>query len=86
VIRHDVGVDPLPEAAFDLVHARLVLIHVPQAAAALARLAAALRPGGWLVIEDFDPTFIDRSFATADGSDVALVHKAYAALAELLVA
>ena len=28
--RHDIGTDPLPERAFDLIHARLVLMHVPQ--------------------------------------------------------
>ena len=39
---HDVGVDPLPEATFDLIHARLVLIHVPQRVAALSRLVGAL--------------------------------------------
>jgi hypothetical protein len=27
--RHDIGIDPLPEQAFDLIHARLVLQHVP---------------------------------------------------------
>lgn len=86
VVRHDVGADPLPEGAFDLVHARLVLLHVPAAPTALARLAASLRPGGWLVVEDFDPTFIDRSFPTADGPDAAVVRKAFAALGELLVA
>jgi ubiquinone/menaquinone biosynthesis C-methylase UbiE len=66
VRRHDVGTDPLPERAFDLIHARLVLVHVPTAPKALARLAAALRPGGWLVVEDFDPAFIDRTFPTDD--------------------
>jgi SAM-dependent methyltransferase len=87
VVRHDVGVDPLPEAAFDLVHARLVLLHVPQAPAALARLAAALRPGGWLVVEDFDPTFVDdRSFPTPDPAAAPLVRKAFAALGELVAA
>src|SRR5919202_480632 len=30
VARHDVVVDPMPEAEFDLIHARLVLIHVPE--------------------------------------------------------
>ena len=50
--RHDVGTDPLPEQAFDLIHARLVLMHVPQRQQALARLVAALKPRGWLVIED----------------------------------
>jgi len=86
VVRHDIGVDPLPAASFDLVHARLVLIHVPEAAAALARLAAALRPGGWLVVEDFDPTCIDRAFPTGDGPDAAVARKAYAALGAILVA
>jgi SAM-dependent methyltransferase len=53
VRRHDIGTEPLPEASFDLAHARLVLSHVPQREAALARMAAALKPGGWLVIEEF---------------------------------
>jgi SAM-dependent methyltransferase len=54
VMRHDIAREPLPESAFDLVHARLVLVHIPERAAALSRLVAALKPGGWLVIEDFD--------------------------------
>jgi hypothetical protein len=36
------------------VHARLVLVHVPDRARALATMAAALRPGGWLLVEDAD--------------------------------
>lgn len=86
VRRHDVGVDVLPEGAFDLIHARLVLIHVPTAPLALARLAAALRPGGWLVVEDFDATFIDRSFPTTDPAEATVVRAAFTALGELLVA
>ncbi|HET9608026.1 MAG TPA: hypothetical protein VFP06_00375 [Acidimicrobiales bacterium] len=38
----------------DLVHARLVLEHLPQRDAVVAKLVAALRPGGWLVIDDYD--------------------------------
>jgi len=30
VRRHDIATDPLPEAVFDLVHSRLVLLHVPE--------------------------------------------------------
>jgi SAM-dependent methyltransferase len=71
VQRHDVGQDPLPDATFDLIHARLVLIHVPQREAALASLIAALRPGGWIVIEDYDPTFIDHSFPATNPADYA---------------
>ncbi|MFJ8579931.1 methyltransferase domain-containing protein [Micromonospora sp. NPDC093277] len=55
VRRHDIGVDPPPGKGFDLVHARLVLVHVPQRAAALAAMASALRPGGWLLLEEADP-------------------------------
>jgi ubiquinone/menaquinone biosynthesis C-methylase UbiE len=54
VLRHDIARDPLPNRAFDLIHARLVLIHVLERERALERMAEALKPGGWLVIEDFD--------------------------------
>jgi SAM-dependent methyltransferase len=55
VRRHDAAADPTPEpGTFDLVHARLVLVHLPDRARALATMAAALRPGGWLLVEDAD--------------------------------
>jgi len=54
VIRHDIAVDPLPAAAFDLIHARLVMIHVIERERVLERMVEALKPDGWLVIEDFD--------------------------------
>ena len=46
--------DELPQAEFDLVHARLVLEHLTDRSQILDRLAATLRPGGWIVIEDYD--------------------------------
>jgi SAM-dependent methyltransferase len=55
VLQHDVGAAPPPGSDFDLVHARLLLTHVPQRIDALASMARALRPGGWLVVEDADP-------------------------------
>jgi SAM-dependent methyltransferase len=54
VRRLDVRTDELPQAAFDLVHARLVLEHLSDRTQILQRLAGTLRPGGWIVIEDFD--------------------------------
>lgn len=54
VRRHDVAVDPLPERSFDLVHTRLVLVHVKERERALQRMVASLRPGGWLLLEEFD--------------------------------
>jgi SAM-dependent methyltransferase len=56
VYRHDVGVEPPPGGGFDLVHARLVLVHVPQRTAALAAMVSSLRPGGWLLVEEADAT------------------------------
>jgi len=55
VVRHDVGVDPAPDGPFDLVHARLVLVHVTNRERALATMVESLRPGGWLLLEEADP-------------------------------
>jgi SAM-dependent methyltransferase len=55
VREHDVAADRPPEGPFDLVHARLVLVHVPERDAALAAMVGALRPGGVLLVEDADP-------------------------------
>ncbi|MFF3497471.1 methyltransferase [Streptomyces sp. NPDC003247] len=52
---HDVGVDEPPGEGFDLVHARLVLVHVPDRDRALQSMVRALRPGGRLLVEDADP-------------------------------
>jgi hypothetical protein len=55
VLRHDVGAEDPPATDLDLVHARLVLTHVPQREAALTSMTAALRSGGWILVEDADP-------------------------------
>jgi SAM-dependent methyltransferase len=44
----------LVPASFDLVHGRAALIHAPQFVDGLAALLRALRPGGWLVLEEPD--------------------------------
>jgi SAM-dependent methyltransferase len=54
VSRHDIASDPLPQAKFDLVHFRLVLGHLPNRDEVLGRLVTALRPGGWILAEEFD--------------------------------
>jgi SAM-dependent methyltransferase len=50
----DVLNDPLPSEAFDLVHTRAVFMHLPDRGRVLDRLIAALRPGGWIVLEESD--------------------------------
>ncbi|MDP9848257.1 class I SAM-dependent methyltransferase [Streptosporangium lutulentum] len=56
VAQHDIVNDPLPESAFDLIHARLVLSHLPRRRQVLERLRTVLRPGGWLQIDEIDIT------------------------------
>ncbi|MDX2602330.1 methyltransferase domain-containing protein [Streptomyces caniscabiei] len=53
--RHDVAADDPPPGPFDLVHARLVLVHVADRERALRAMVDSLRPGGWLLLEDADP-------------------------------
>lgn len=52
--KHDIRTDPLEEGAYDLVHARKVLEHLPAPDEVLARMVRATRTGGWVVVEDAD--------------------------------
>lgn len=54
VLRHDVTTDPLGESVYDLICVRLVLTHLPDPPAVVAKLLRALVPGGWLLVEDYD--------------------------------
>ena len=81
VRRHDIGEDSLPEGAFDLVHARLVLLHVYQRQRALQKMIAALKPGGWLVDEEFDSLSLVADPTLRSGE---LLLKTYVAFARLL--
>jgi SAM-dependent methyltransferase len=53
VLRADVRSESLP-GGFDLVHARLVLEHLPERSSVLRAMVGAARPGGWVLVEDFD--------------------------------
>ena len=81
---HDVRAAPPARDAFDLVHARALLEHIPERTQVLANMRRALRPGGWLVVEDvvFPPRVTDpplriltrvdaalRAFLTSRGAD-----------------
>jgi 2-polyprenyl-3-methyl-5-hydroxy-6-metoxy-1,4-benzoquinol methylase len=54
VRQQDVMTEAIEQSAFDLVHARAVIEHIPDRSTALRRLVAAVRPGGWLLLEDVD--------------------------------
>jgi len=53
VLKHDIMADALP-TGFDLVHARWLVEWLPDKRLALERMAAALRPGGVVLIEEPD--------------------------------
>lgn len=73
--RHDVARDVPPAERFDLVHARLVLVHIPSRESALRNMVSALKPGGWLVIEDADPALQPLSCIDIYGSEQELANK-----------
>jgi ubiquinone/menaquinone biosynthesis C-methylase UbiE len=75
VRRHDVGSEPPPAGFFDLVHARLVLVHVTKRAQALAAMVDAVRPGGWLLLEEADPALQPLVCPDESGAEQKLANK-----------
>ena len=80
VMRHDLTRDPLPEGVFDLVHVRLVLVHLAEWEAVLERLVRALKPGGWLVDEEFDSDSLPPDPAVSPGEVLLPTYRAMARL------
>jgi len=79
VVRGDVRVHEFAPASFDLIHARTVLMHLPERDAVIERLVSWLAPGGWLVLEDL-------VVAPADSSPRPLVRRAFAAIEAAMAA
>jgi SAM-dependent methyltransferase len=61
--RHNILEEDLEAAYYDLVHCRALLMHLPDPVRALRRLVNAVRPGGWLLVEEADGT---ASFGAAE--------------------
>jgi SAM-dependent methyltransferase len=81
---HDVAHDPPPDLTFDLVHARLVLVHIPEREKALAAMVGALRPGGWLFVEDADPALQPLSSLEVRGPEQELANRLRSGFRELM--
>ena len=67
--KHDILCDPLETGYFDLVHCRCLLMHVSEPDRVLQRMTTALKPGGWLLVEEPDDTAagpVDSSHPDAD--------------------
>jgi ubiquinone/menaquinone biosynthesis C-methylase UbiE len=67
--------DDLPEAQFDPVHARLVLSRLPQRDSIISNLVQPLKPGGWLLIEEFDQAIAGLADPASDPVLVAILDK-----------
>jgi SAM-dependent methyltransferase len=81
VRQHDIRVDGLPEYQFDLAHARLVLMHLPGRELALQRILASLKPGGWIVLEEFDTLSVfPDSGVNPDEEEVPILRACYQVL------
>ena len=54
VRRHNILEDELEAAHYDLAHCHCVLQHLPDSLRGLRRMVDAVRPGGWLLVEEID--------------------------------
>jgi SAM-dependent methyltransferase len=84
VRQHNIVTDPLPSDTFDLIHERLVLIHLPERAAVLRKLVAALKPGGWLVVEEFDSALSSRGLVAPQAEMKTGIEQMEAAMEQLM--
>jgi SAM-dependent methyltransferase len=54
VLRHDLIADGVPGAGWDLIHCRMLLMHLPNREALLSAIVSSLRPGGIALVEEAD--------------------------------
>ncbi|HKR47847.1 MAG TPA: class I SAM-dependent methyltransferase [Paraburkholderia sp.] len=54
VLQHDIVASEPPGAPFDFVHSRWLLHHLREPEQAIRQMIDALRPGGWLLLEEVD--------------------------------
>ena len=85
VLRHDLVTEPVPEGPWDVIHVRMVLLHLPQRREILHRLVAALAPGGAILVEDFETTLRKMVLAAPTPEDAALVEAYYSLLVDRLL-
>jgi ubiquinone/menaquinone biosynthesis C-methylase UbiE len=74
---HDIVHDPLPKQVFDLVHIRLVLMHLPRREKALQRMMAAIKPRGWFIAEEFDSVSLSSDPSLGSGEVLLKTHVAF---------
>jgi SAM-dependent methyltransferase len=79
VLAHDIVGEPIPEGSWDVIHSRLLLLHLPERREILHRMAAALAPGGALLLEEFEST-IRKGVLAAPSPEAAALYEEYQSL------
>jgi len=77
----DIVTAEVEEASFDLVHARAVLMHIRAREAAFSNMIRALKPGGWLLVEE--PDFATAMSTGENGADAQVVARVFEATQRL---
>ena len=67
VRRLDIATETAEPASFDFVHTRAVLVHIPEYKQAVRNMVSALKPGGWLLLEE--PDVVSLASAAHDPAD-----------------
>jgi SAM-dependent methyltransferase len=84
VLRHDLVTEPVPAGPWDVIHARLLLLHLAQRREILSRLVPTLAPGGALCLEEFETT-LRKGVLVAPEPEAERLYEAYqTALLEVL--
>jgi SAM-dependent methyltransferase len=86
VLRHDVSTEDTPPGPFQLIHARLLLAHLPQRCDVLFRMVERLAPGGALLIEEWGAVGPASVLYASDPDAGVLFERYQAALVQLLMA
>jgi ubiquinone/menaquinone biosynthesis C-methylase UbiE len=81
IIRADIRTALFLEQSFDLIHARYVLIHLPDYEVALTKMLDSLKPGGWLVLEE--PDFSASRGITGDEQELESLRKVNQAIKQM---
>lgn len=82
---HDLVNEPVPDGPWDLVHARLLLLHLPERREILHRLVAALAPGGVIALEEFATTLRGAVLAAPTAEAAQLYEEYHTLLAEKIL-
>jgi ubiquinone/menaquinone biosynthesis C-methylase UbiE len=86
VLRHDLRTDPVPDGPWDVIHARLVLMHIPERREILKGLAAALAPDGSLVLEEWATSHRRLVLAAPDAASAGVIDEYHDALLKVMPA